>query len=135
MERLPPLPAEPAATAETSGVWQAMGERRSHPRYAVELDVSLDAQAGLYSGFTENLSEGGFFLATHVVRPVGAELAFSIYLPELDTTLSGVGEVRWVRPCCEAGNLPPGVGVRFTQLDATAELLLARYLQQLEGQS
>ena len=50
-----PLDAEPGDT------------RRGHHRFSVDLDVSLGSDHNFYSGFAENLSVGGVFVATHQV--------------------------------------------------------------------
>jgi len=39
--------------------------RRAHVRHDVELEVSLESESNFYMGLTENLSEGGLFIAIH----------------------------------------------------------------------
>jgi uncharacterized protein (TIGR02266 family) len=106
--------------------------RRENPRYSVDLDVSLGSDHNFYSGFAENLSTGGVFVATHALKPVGEEIEFSIHLPEMDSAVIGVGEVRWIREYNEHSDLPPGMGIRFRQLELGAKDLIARFLARRE---
>lgn len=106
--------------------------RRHDPRYSVDLDVSLGSDHNFYSGFAENLSIGGVFVATHLLRPVGARIEFSIHLPDMDGAVVGTGEVRWVRDFNERSDLPPGMGIRFLELNAGSNELIGRFLEQRE---
>ena len=103
-------------------------QRREHPRYAVELDVSLGSDHNFYAGFAENLSAGGVFIATHVLKPAGELIEFSVNLPNLGGAVRGLGEVRWTREYCERSNVPPGLGLRFVKLEPGSKELIARFL-------
>src|SRR5690349_13072711 len=72
-------------------------QRRTSPRFAVELDVSLGSEHNFYAGLAENLSAGGVFVATHMLKPVGERVELSIHLPDSDHPVCGIGQVRWVR--------------------------------------
>jgi uncharacterized protein (TIGR02266 family) len=104
--------------------------RRVHSRFAVELDVSISSDHNFYAGFTENLSGGGIFVATHVLKPEGSMVEFSVFLPGSDTAVKGKGEVRWVRPYHERSNVPPGMGIRFVELAPGAEEEIRRFIGQ-----
>jgi uncharacterized protein (TIGR02266 family) len=106
-------------------------EHRRAPRMGVELDVSIGSDHNFYAGFTENMSEGGIFIATHLLKPIGSIVEISIFLPESEKEVRGKGEVRWLREHNEANNVPPGMGIRFVELapgslDAINEFLRRR---------
>jgi uncharacterized protein (TIGR02266 family) len=105
--------------------------RREHQRFAVDLDVSLGSDHNFYAGFAENLSAGGVFVATHQIRPVGESVEVTVHLPD-GTEIRAVGEVRWVRVFNADSDLPPGVGLRFRQLDEAANGAIERFLRQRE---
>ena len=105
--------------------------RRTHPRFSVDLDVSLGSEHNFYSGFAENLSVGGVFVATHQVRPVGEKVEVSIHLPD-GTEVRAVGEVRWTRLFNAESDMPPGMGLRFTELNKGADVAIERFLRQRE---
>jgi uncharacterized protein (TIGR02266 family) len=102
--------------------------RRVHSRFAVELDVSISSDHNFYAGFTENLSAGGIFVATHVLKPEGSRVELSMFLPGSSEPIRGKGEVRWIRPFNERSNVPPGMGIRFVELDPGAEESIKRFL-------
>jgi uncharacterized protein (TIGR02266 family) len=90
--------------------------RRVSSRFAVELEVTLESEHNFYAGFSENLSEGGIFVATHSLKAMGTVIELSLLLPGSDQRLELRGEVRWVREHHEASGVSPGLGVRFTEL-------------------
>jgi uncharacterized protein (TIGR02266 family) len=123
--------AEFRLLSEVAPAPTAAGNRRIAPRMAVELDVSITSDHNFYAGFTENMSEGGVFIATHLLKPVGSIVDISIFLPQTNKEVRGKGEVRWIREFSEASNVPPGMGIRFVELqpgslDAINEFLACR---------
>jgi uncharacterized protein (TIGR02266 family) len=107
-------------------------ELRTDPRAAVELDVSLGSEHNFYAGFVENLSAGGVFVATHLLRPVGEVIEISIHISEDNLIVKGTGEVRWLREFNEDSDVPPGMGVKFLELDAGADEAIQRFLTHRE---
>lgn len=103
--------------------------RRSHPRFAVELDLSIGNAQNFYAGVVENVSVGGVFIATHLCRPVGELVEITIHLTDGDEPVRGIGEVRWVRALSEPDDLPPGMGIRFVELNEGARDAIERFLQ------
>jgi uncharacterized protein (TIGR02266 family) len=122
-------PLEPTGEAEASEVGGS--HRRGHQRFSVDLDVSLGSDHNFYSGFAENLSVGGVFVATHQLRPVGETVEVCIHLPD-GTEVRAAGEVRWVRLFNSESDMPPGMGLRFGQLEPTANQAIERFLNQRE---
>lgn len=107
----------------------AVQGRREHPRHAVDLDVSIGSDHNFYAGFAENLSAGGIFVATHMLKPVGELIEFSIFLPGTSAPVRGRGEVRWVREYNERSNVPPGMGIRFIELEPGSTEAIAAFLR------
>jgi uncharacterized protein (TIGR02266 family) len=95
---------------------QITEHHREHARCRVELDVSLGSDHNFYAGFVENLSAGGVFVATHALRAIGEVVEFAVHLPGGMASVSGVGEVRWIREYSDRNNVPPGMGIRFVEL-------------------
>ncbi len=106
-------------------------EDRVHRRLSFELEVTLHSDTNFYMGLTENLSTGGIFMATHLVQPIGTEVALKLRLPTRREGVQLIGRVRWVRECGEALDAPPGMGIAFEHVPADisraiGEFLLAR---------
>jgi uncharacterized protein (TIGR02266 family) len=106
--------------------------KRQHSRYMVDLDVTLASEHNFYGGFAENLSAGGIFIATHMLKPVGEKMEFSISVPGIVTPVRGVGEVRWVREYSEQSNVGPGVGLRFISLEPGSLEAIESFLKDRE---
>jgi uncharacterized protein (TIGR02266 family) len=85
------------------------------PRLDVSLTVSFDSGSNFYVGFTENLSDGGVFVATHVPRPIGSTVGLLIAMPN-GTPIRARGTVAWIREYSEANDAVPGMGIRFDEV-------------------
>jgi uncharacterized protein (TIGR02266 family) len=91
-------------------------ELRRHARRPVEINITLESESQLYTGFSENFSDGGVFVATHMLRPVGARLEVTFTIPGLASPIRVDGEVRWVREVSDTSDLPAGMGLKFGSL-------------------
>jgi uncharacterized protein (TIGR02266 family) len=91
-------------------------DARRFPRHAVVLDITLSSDSHFYVGLSENLSEGGIFVATHELREPGTLLDVFFSLPDTTDPIRVLGEVRWVREYSPDGDAAPGLGVRFISL-------------------
>lgn len=102
----PPSPASPAPAVDVPRAHRA-------PRVHVELSVSFTCEHNVFVGFTENLAEGGIFVATHTVLPVGSAVELELLLPAMDGPVTVGGEVRWVRAPRSVEETTPGMGIRL----------------------
>jgi len=109
----------------------AENRRRDH-RFVVEAEVSLESDHNFYAGFVENLSVSGIFIATHKLRKIGEEVEFSLRLGDSDETLTGIGEVRWIRQYSETSDVPPGMGLRFVELSPEGHRRIESFLRNRE---
>ncbi|MBN1606865.1 MAG: TIGR02266 family protein [Polyangiaceae bacterium] len=107
-------------------------QRREHARYRVDLDVSLGSDHNFYAGLVENISVGGVFVATHLLKPVGEKMELAIHLPDSEDVLRGLGEVRWIREYVERSELPPGMGIRFLDLPQESLERIEKFLSKRE---
>lgn len=91
--------------------------RRVHDRASLAVEVTLAGDHNFFVGFSENVSEGGLFVATHSVREAGSRIALEFTLPGRDEPLHVFGVVRWVRVYNPDSDTPPGLGIQFVDLD------------------
>jgi uncharacterized protein (TIGR02266 family) len=80
--------------------------------------VRLVAEGAELVGTTENVSEGGMFVAVEELAleaAQGAEIEVLLDVPGRDEPVRARGEVRWVRSAGE--EQPAGVGIRFVELE------------------
>ena len=91
-------------------------DRRIAPRAELDVGVGFYSDTNFYTGFTEDVSEGGLFVATHVLEPIGTVLKLTFTLPG-GPQIIAVGVVRWVRdPRNHDADTAPGMGVQFKAL-------------------
>lgn len=102
-------------------------ERRVFSRREFEVKVDFFSANTFFTGFTENISEGGLFIATEAPFEIG---------DELDVTLSLMGKepapykvvVRWIRPPGAIGGLPAGMGVQFKTITEADRVKLQEFI-------
>ena len=100
--------------------------RRAHERAPLEVEVTVASDHNFYNGFSENVSEGGLFVATHVPLPVGTAVELEFTLPTAPNKIHVRCAVCWIRPYREDSDVPAGMGLRFVDLaDADAEVITA----------
>ena len=119
-------------TSPTGEAGTGSAQRRQHARYKVELDVSLGSDHNFYVGFVENISVGGLFIATHLIKEVGEVFELSVHLPDRDVPVHGLGEERWIREYSDRSNVPPGMGIRFLQLEPGDQEAIEAFLSRRE---
>lgn len=90
-------------------------ERRQFLRVPMKVEVDLRSENTFFTGFSENISEGGLFIATDAPFEVGTRLDITLSLMGDAPTTQHV-TVCWVRPEGTSGGLPAGMGVRFDDL-------------------
>ncbi|NOZ02865.1 MAG: TIGR02266 family protein [Deltaproteobacteria bacterium] len=92
-------------------------EQRRSKRIEYNVEVGVSTDANFFTGFIQNISEGGLFVATHDPLDVGSELQVKFTLPTLDDEVSARAVVRWVRPYDERNpDAVPGMGVQFQEI-------------------
>jgi uncharacterized protein (TIGR02266 family) len=104
--------------------------QRRASRVELNIEIGIDDHTHFYVGFSENVSEGGLFVATYRLMPLGTEVALTFVLPdEFPVFVHGV--VRWLRDPRDpsaANELPPGMGVEFVQLADAERVRIQAYI-------
>ena len=92
------------------------------------LNLTTDHQ--FYNGFSENIEEGGIFIATFDPKPVNAKVIVNFKLPG-GHPVTARGVVQFVREYNPTvPETPPGMGVKFTDLLKEDKQAIERYLEQ-----
>jgi len=105
-------------------------ERRQYVRKVLKTSVGMSTETNFYSGFTNDISEGGLFVATYGLMEVGSTVQIEFDLPDGGSAIEARAEVRWVRehnPYSDAG---PGMGLRFLELDDEAQRRITAFVAQ-----
>lgn len=107
---------------------QSKAESREDTRLGLRVRVDLRSSNTFFTGFSENISEGGLFIATEAPFHIGEELDVEVSLMGDGVPLKQRVVVRWVRPPEAAGGLPAGMGVQFLGLGAGERTMLQEFV-------
>ena len=96
--------------------------RRESDRLDVELAISLGSESNFFTGFSENISEGGLFVATHDYKGIGSRMTIQFSIPDGDSPIDVECVVRWVREYNPSlPDMIPGMGLQFLDLSPLDE--------------
>jgi len=97
---------------------------------SIQTEVHLDSDSNFYAGLTNNISEGGLFVATGCPLPRGSVLNLEFSLPDEGPPVRVTGIVRWLRDEHDDIEEPPGMGVQFVELSEAARTRLEDFVAQ-----
>ena len=128
-------PVRPRPGSQALGKMSAPGSTpigRAGARIPLKTQVNFSSDSNLFTGFSTDIGEGGLFVATVNLLPVGTPVDLTFTLPG-EASITVQGEVRWTRELDERSpQLFPGVGVRFLELRAEAAQALHRFVAERE---
>jgi len=106
--------------------------QRVSKRLDVELEVTLSGPHTFFSGFTMDISEGGVFIATHQIFPIGTEFRINLFIGKEKLEIDS--QVVWVRGEDSAiiSGEEPGMGLKFTVLDERAVSIISEFIKKRE---
>ncbi len=117
-----------------SGASEVSIERRASERKLVRTAVTISSDSNLYVGFSDDMSEGGLFVATHEILPIGDVVDLEFVLPGDDEPICVRAEVRWHRAFADLeNNVLPGFGAKFIDLAPDDSARLDEFLQTREA--
>lgn len=125
----PPPPAPKPVRAPPQ---EAAPKKRHSPRVRMQAQVDIHSDNNFFNGFSANISDGGLFVATVDLLPLGTEVDLSFTLPSGEK-VDAKGVVRWVREVND--QLPdsfPGLGVQFASLSPDAQNAINEFLAERE---
>ena len=116
-----------ASTLPPAGPDSVPPSQRKAPRRSCEIELAFTEETQFYTGLTQDISEGGVFVATYRRFPIGTRLELSFELPD-GTLVNTWGRVRWLRD--ESADNRPGMGVEFGELREDIARAIARFCEQ-----
>ncbi len=92
--------------------------------------LNMNTEHQFYNGFSENIEEGGIFVATFDPKPVDAKVLVNFKLPG-GRPVTARGVVQFVREYNPlTPDVAPGMGVKFAQLLPADKTAIEEYLKQ-----
>lgn len=111
-----------------------INEQRAHQRAPLEVEVSLESDHNFYTGLTSDISEGGIFVATHVLPRISERLEMTLTLPGSATSFVLRGVVCWVRELRVAvDGCPPGFGMQWEALSQEATAAIQAFIEKRDS--
>ncbi len=90
------------------------GRKHARVNLGMLVQVNVDTIAAFKQDHCANISEGGMFLRTDELRPIGSSLFFQFTLKDGGALIEGMAKV--VRVVEQPGPEPRGMGVEFESL-------------------
>ena len=103
-------------------------QMRRSTRANAYLCIDLCSEHNFWTGLTMNISEGGVFVATHVMLPPGSLVGLHLELPRHPQRIMTLGEVRWSRAYTGDDDVPPGLGIQFVGLDNASLVAIRKFV-------
>ena len=135
-----PPPFSSGSTRPHSNSTSSSSEANRPPRVdmqvelSFQLDVNYESAHNFYTGFTNNISEGGIFIVTQHLLDIGTQIKFPLSLPGMDVPEIVEGTVRWVRrEDYITKKSPSGLGVQFNLISDSLRYRINAYIQQRES--
>lgn len=106
--------------------------QRSGPRLSIQIEVTLAGPHNFFRGFTEDISSGGLFIATHQFYPIGTEFTLTLTIEGKDIPV--VAKVVWVRENSSfmPADADPGMGLQFVGLTDEQSAFIQGFLKKKE---
>jgi hypothetical protein len=116
--------ASAGAVAAAAAAPPAPPVRRAHPRHDVTFQVLLRSERDLQTLATQNVSQGGMFVATALDLPAGTRLGLSLVHPRTGEHFPLDAVVRW------RGFAPvAGLGLEFADFDEQSRAELVEFIR------
>ncbi len=91
----------------------------SRPRL---LAVTIHRRSDLEKSYMSWLKRGGLFVPTAEPYRLGDAIYLLLSLPGQTERVSADGEVAWIVPAANDRNMPPGIGVHFSDSEGSRSL-------------
>jgi uncharacterized protein (TIGR02266 family) len=105
--------------------------KRRAPRLHHEIPVAYRSVGSFLSDWATNISQGGLFINTRKPLPVGTPVKILIQLPGMRFPFELGGRVTRVTEYDNKANMVPGMGIEFTEVDATRQRELDHFVSRL----
>jgi type IV pilus assembly protein PilZ len=105
-------------------------KQRADPRVNVNLEVQYRTAQEFTAAYAKNISGGGIFIRTQEPLPLNREVQLRFTLPGIARTFLVPGLVVWTNPYPSRSSFPPGMGIKFMDLDPEAKTIIAEFFKE-----
>ncbi len=104
-------------------------KHRADPRVDVDLEVQYRTAQEFTAAYAENISGGGIFIRTQQPLSLNREMQLRFTLPGIQRTFVVRGLVVWANPSPSRSSFPPGMGIKFMDLDPEVKTIIAGFVE------
>lgn len=123
-------PSEPVDAPPPKPIADELAERRTASRYQLKVEVHHRSESVFFTGFMEDISEGGLFVTTYSPLAIGDRLELTFTVPGFINECTVSAEVRWIRPGTTGPNATlPGMGLSFLGLPEAMRRAIRRFVE------
>jgi uncharacterized protein (TIGR02266 family) len=109
-------------------------QRRQAQRFQVDLELTLQSESTIWIGHAENVSDGGVFVASKELKPIGTEVEITLKLPgENVLPVWAVGTVVWIGETSGKTDAPLGMGIQFRLIADEALRRIRDYVRERQS--
>ena len=112
-----------------------MEQRRIAQRFQVELELTLQSESTIWIGQAANVSDGGVFVATKELKPIGTEVELTLRLPGNLLPVWTLGVVCWIRETSGRADAPLGMGIQFRLIADDSLRRIRDFIRQRQASS
>jgi uncharacterized protein (TIGR02266 family) len=112
-----------------------MEQRRNAQRFQVELELTLQSESTIWIGQAANVSDGGVFVATKELKPIGTEVEMTLRLPGNLLPVWTLGVVCWIRETSGRADAPLGMGIQFRLIADDSLRRIRDFIRQRQASS
>ncbi len=103
--------------------------RRTATRIGLNADIGIQSENNFYTGFSEDISEGGIFITTYDSKPLGTKMNLTFTLPN-GYVVMAKGAVKWLREFNQmTPEMKPGMGIQFDELSPEDKTQIDMYIK------
>ncbi|HSA33579.1 MAG TPA: TIGR02266 family protein [bacterium] len=104
---------------------------RSSPRLTVHIEVTVAGPHNFFRGITEDIGQGGLFIATHQFYPIGTEFNLTLDIEKREILLPV--KVVWVRESTFSPvGSEPGMGLQFLEITPEQRSVIEDFIKKKE---
>jgi uncharacterized protein (TIGR02266 family) len=107
--------------------------QRSGPRASIHIEVTVTGPHNFFRGFTEDISGGGLFIATHQFYPIGTEFNLTLIIGNDELTV--LARVAWIRESSNPlmpADTEPGMGLQFVYAAPDQRCIIEEFIKKKE---
>jgi len=108
----------------TQGSAGEAGKGSEAGRKAVRVSLTFQDFRSFITQYDSHISMGGMFIGTRSPLPPGTSCKLDVKLKDGYQLIQGLGEVAWTRDRAQGPDRPPGMGVRFRELEESSRDLI-----------